>query len=351
MKNKIMALFLSVSVGTSLVACGNSEKTDTSVVESSVSIVSQQEVKEATSATKTQYPLTIDVYDVDGEMITQTFTQAPTRAIPYTASAVNTMLELGLEDKIVGIMKPDNTPPEEFTEVYEGLNIIGDKTTVSKEAIIALEPDILFGRAMTLTDDSMGTVGDFNQMEINVYPQKSSNFIIDQSLEFVFEDIRNIGEIFDVQDRAEAYILTLQDRLEVVRENVSVDKTEEPLKAILLARYDDGNCSAFGNNSKFHNAALKELNMVNVVDGLAAQMTVENLVALNPDVIIYVTADRNSELDKIAKEKIFSNAALSDIPAIKNNKYVEVSYETMMDYGPSTFDAIEIIYDGIYKNS
>lgn len=349
MKNKIIALFLALSMAIFLVSCGTAQTTENSeITESIMDTNLQQETLTTETTLKTQYPLTIDVYNINEDLVPQTYEEAPSRVIPYTASAVYTMLELGLEDKIIGIMKPDNLPPEEFVSEYEQLTVIGDKTTVSKESIVALEPDLLFGRVMSLSDDSMGTLEDFNAIGINAYTQKASSFAIEQSLDNIFEDIQNIGKIFDVQDKANAYVKTLEERLNSVKQKVAVDKSEEPLTAILMVRYDDGTFSAFGSNSTFQNAALSEINMVNVVSGTAGEMTVENLVDLNPDVIIYVTADRNSEFDQNAKENILTNPTLSDVSAVKNNKYVEIPYESLMDYGPSTFDAIEMIYEGIY---
>lgn len=351
MKNKIIAILLTAGMCVSMASCASTESSSDTA--STTSLTSEESTSASatgadTNVTKTQYPLTLEVYNVDGNLVTETYTEAPTKVVPYTPAAVYTLLELSLGDTIVGIMKPDNDPPAELAEEFEKLNVIGDKTTVSKEAIIALEPDLMFGRVMSLSDDSLGTVESFNEMGIPVYTQKASSFAIDQSLDNIFEDIENIGKIFDMQDKAQEYISTLKTKLATVEEEVQVDKTEEPLTAILMVRYDDGNFSAFGSNSTLQNAALSKLNMVNAVEGTAGQLTNENLVALNPDVIIYVTADRNAEFDATARTEILESTTHSDVSAVKSQNYVEVPYESLMDYGPSIFDGIEMIYEGIY---
>jgi ferrichrome ABC superfamily ATP binding cassette transporter, binding protein len=38
-----------------------------------------------------------------------------------------------------------------------------------------------------------------------------------------------------------------------------------------------------------------------------------------------------------------NNAVLADVPAVKNGKILTISYDELMDYGPSVIDALESI--------
>ena len=62
-----------------------------------------------------------------------------------------------------------------------------------------------------------------------------------------------------------------------------------------------------------------------------------------PEVIIYVTSDRNKDLDATAVELMKNNTVLSDVPAIANNKIITISYDEFMDYGTSSITALEDI--------
>ncbi len=84
------------------------------------------------------------------------------------------------------------------------------------------------------------------------------------------------------------------------------------------------------------------LGYTNVATGTSG-LTLENLVTSNPDLIIYVTSDRNQKLDATAVDLMKNNAVLADVPAIKNNKIMTISYDELMDYGPSVIDALEDI--------
>ena len=78
-------------------------------------------------------------------------------------------------------------------------------------------------------------------------------------------------------------------------------------------------------------------------------LTLENLVSMDPELIIYVTSDRNKKLDEKAVELMKANAVLESVPAIKNQKIMTISYDELMDYGPAVIDSLEKINDFINK--
>ncbi len=297
---------------------------------------------------ETVYPLTVDIYSPEGEKYTQTFTEAPSKVITNNVSSTELLLELGLGDKIIGILKPDNAPSEKWKSAYENLTVLGDKKSMSKEVIIGAEPDLIFGRAMPFTDESMGTIKDLNDMGINVYTQLASNFVIDQSLENIILDVRNIGEIFNVSEKANAYADSLQTRLDTIKDKVSNLTQTEPVKVLFMVTYTDGTFNTFGANSALQSEMLETINAVNVLETGTSSLTSENLVTLNPDVIVYIKADRNAETDATAVESLLNDDTIQSVPAIANEKIIEIGYDELMDYGVRIFDTLETLYDFIY---
>lgn len=297
---------------------------------------------------KTEYPLTIDIYGPEGDKYTQTFTAAPSKVITNNVSSTDLLLELGLGDKIIGILKPDNAPDEKWAAEYEKLTVLGDKKSMSKEVIIGAEPDLIFGRTMPFTDDSMGTIKDLNDMGINVYTQHASNFVIDQSLDNIILDVRNIGKIFDVSDKADAYADSLQSRLDKIKNEVSGLTQTEPVKVLFMVTYVDGTFNTFGANSALQSEMLKTINAENVLETGTSSLTSENLVALNPDVIVYINSDRNAQTDTIAIESLLNDETIKSVPAIANEKIIAIGYDEIMDYGVRIFDTLETLYDFIH---
>lgn len=326
---KIVGTALATVLALSLVGCGNKPAT------------SQKDNEAATtqSAAETKYPLTVATYDGDGKEIEQTFEKAPERVVTNNLSATKIMIDLGLQDKIVGMLNPDNAVTDSYAKAIEEIPHIGDKMTASQEVVLSYNPDAIIGRTLMFSDKFLGTVDSWNQNGVSVYTQKASVSNMEQSLDTVVEDVRNIGTIFNVQDKANEYADKLQERIDAVLAKHS-DKNAEKKGAFLMVGYNDETYGAF--KSPLQESILNVLGYTNVATGTSG-LTLENLVTSNPDLIIYVTSDRNQKLDATAVDLMKNNAVLADVPAIKNNKIMTISYDELMDYGPSVIDALEDI--------
>lgn len=324
--------------------------TENAVSDTTESIVSTDKdiVQEPSESLRTEYPLTLEIYGPDGTVYEQTYEAPPTTVITNIPSATNMLLELGLKDSIYGILQPDNAPEEKWASTYSELNVLADKQSISKEVVIGSEPDLVFGRAMPFTDDVMGSIDTLNEMGIPVYTLKASNFQIEQSLSNVIEDVRNIGMIFDVQETANAYADELEKRLNEVNNKVAALESDTTLRVMYMTAYQDGTFNTFGANSALQECMLNQINAENVLEKGESSLTYENLIALNPDVIVYVSSDRNAQTDAVAVETLLADETISGVNAIKNNKIIEVPYDALMDYGPRIFDTMEELYDFFY---
>ena len=83
---------------------------------------------------------------------------------------------------------------------------------------------------------------------------------------------------------------------------------------------------------------LKTLNAENVLEKGGNGLTLENLISMNPDVIVYVRSDRFAAADVNAVASLSENQVVQDVPAIKNKKIIEMDYDDVMDYGARVID-------------
>lgn len=331
---RLLLAFLFVAV---LVAC--SPKTE----ESSGS-TSSASYQESSSQKKTDYPVSIKTYDAEGKEVEQVFEQAPQKVITNNLSITEMMIELGLEDRIIGMLKPDNVVTGKYKEAISKIKQVGDKKTISREAILAYEPDALIGRNMMFSEKSLGTVSSWNDNQIPIYSQKASISNGKQDLGNIVEDVKNLGIIFDVQDRAEAYADDLQARIDAVEQNTR--KEGELKKALIMCAYDG---SRFGTyKSALQESVLNRLGYTNIATG-TSDLTLENLVAMAPELIIYVTSDRNKQMDETAVDDMLSNPVLEGVPALADKQVMTISYDEFMDYGPVTVTALEKIDEFVKK--
>lgn len=78
--------------------------------------------------------------------------------------------------------------------------------------------------------------------------------------------------------------------------------------------------------------------------------TLEEITALNPDVIFLVLTEEN--YDKVAqlKNEIAQINTLQNIPAVKNNRLITLPLYTVYSPGIRSLDGIQIIAKGLYPN-
>ena len=76
---------------------------------------------------ETTYPLTVKTYDAKGNEVEQVFDKAPEKVITNNLSTTEILLELGLKDKIAGMLNPDNAVTDKYKDAVETIPQIGDK--------------------------------------------------------------------------------------------------------------------------------------------------------------------------------------------------------------------------------
>lgn len=318
------------------------------------------------SDTSTYEKVTVTTYNANDEEITQTFTKEPERVIVGNLSSAETMIALGLKDKIVGMVNPDNAVTGEYADDVNSLTMLGDKKTISYETIINQNPDFIFGRSSsfaiskvggTAKAGNFGTPEELNKLDINMYAQKASISKKTVSLEDVLTDITNIGKIFHVEEKASEYVTSLKTKLDTIQATISsknISTTENFKNALIMTGYgkkDSSSAETYGVfKSQLQENMLNSIGYTNYYGSSISGVTytVENLNVQEPELIIYVTSDRNKAKDDVALELMKANPALTDVPAIKNDKIIKVNYDDFMDYGPRDVTSLETIFNFAY---
>lgn len=164
---KILSILLVATAALTMAACNSSSKESTKESSTSQSSSKTKSAKKSTAETK--YPVTIKTYDAEGKEIDQVFEKAPEKVITNNLSTTEILIELGLKDKIAGMLNPDNDVTDKYKADIATIPQVGDKKTVSQETILSYEPDALLGRNMMFSEKSLGTVSAWNENKIPVY--------------------------------------------------------------------------------------------------------------------------------------------------------------------------------------
>ncbi len=173
-----------------------------------------EEQKQNKSKSKNNYPVNIKVYTDEGKEIVQTIEKEPKRVVIMGQSMAELMIKFGLQDKVVGVGYLDKSFSKYEDEISK-MPIIA-KSWPSKEAIIALKPDIIYSMSSAFKGDRVGDISFWNDRGIPVLP--AVNFTIGRSIDEYFKDIKNFGLAFNIENETNKYLKEQNDRMDKVKE-------------------------------------------------------------------------------------------------------------------------------------
>ncbi|UVM39401.1 ABC transporter substrate-binding protein [Pseudomonas sp. B21-017] len=273
-------------------------------------------------AEATKYPLTVQSCNR-----AVTFKQAPKHAVSHDINMTQMMLALGLKPRMAGysgVTGWKSVTPQMQT-ILDGLPELAAKYP-SVETLLNANVDFFFAG----WDYGMRVGGDLTPqtlqpLGINVYElTESCAFVMKRppaSLDDTYNDLRNLGKIFDVQDRANAVIARMQAQVAEVRQDLPADKPRVFL-------YDSGEDRAMTSGRLGMPQALIDAaggrNILDDVEASWTRVNWENVVERNPQVIVIV--DYGEVTAEQKEQFLLNNQALQSVDAIKNQRFIVIPY-------------------------
>lgn len=286
------------------------------------------------------YPVTIQNYKYSKDPVDITFEKMPERVYVVNPSSLENMLALGLEDKIAKVSVGDETT-EQAAEFIKKMG----STELTKEEVLGNNIDFILAWYSTFSDKYLGEVDYWHEKGINTYMALNSSVKkpAPNTLEDEYEDIRNLGKIFNVEDRAEALIAKMDKGIADAQEKV---KEKGKIKTIILEVEKDNQLRLYGPETI--GGVIAEKVGADLMTN-EPRITSEQLIELNPDVIFTVYFGSSDELnEKTAVDLLKNNPALQSISAIQNDRI----YPTPLAYtyvpGARTLEAIEFFANKLY---
>jgi len=273
-------------------------------------------------AEATHYPLTVKSCNRE-----VTFTQAPQHALSHDINMTQMMLALGLKSRMAGYSGVSGwkavTP--DMQSLLDGLPELAAKYP-SVETLLDANVDFLFAG----WDYGMRVGGDLTPqtlqpLGINVYElSESCAFVMKRppaSLEDTYNDLRNLGRIFDVQDRANALVAHMQAQVADIRKTL-------PAQRPRVFLYDSGEDRAMTSGRLGMPQALIDAaggrNILEDVDASWTRVNWESVVEHNPQVIVIVDYSEITAEQKI--QFLLANKALQSVDAIKHRRFIVIPY-------------------------
>lgn len=347
MKRKALALLL-IGVMCLTTACsqGNNKTKENSDTSKTVS-ASETEKGDKKSQ---NYPLKISTFNYAKEPVEETFEKAPERVITAWQNSAETMLALGLEDRIVstiGVKEEDIAPS--LKEAYKKIkdkefnDFTDTNVAMTKEKAVMLKPDFILAWKSTFSDKSLGDVDYWHENNVNTYMALNSNDISEKrTVENEYEDIMTVGKIFDVEDKAKALV---DDMKKTVEKVTKATDGKQKQKVIVLSSGKD-NIRIYDKNNLAGDMVTK---MGGELMETGPKISAEDLVTLNPDVIFTVHMEGYGEgAGSKALAEIIDNPVYGSLNAVKNKKVFPLRLSEVYTSGIRTIDGLNAIGEALY---
>lgn len=300
---------------------------------------------------KTEYPLTITTYDSNGAEMHTTYEKAPEKVLAVYQGSIETMLALGLEDHLVATAGLDNEVPDENKVAFSKTNYL-DEFTPSLETVTMLEPDMIFSWGSLFGEKTLGDAKGWVDKGVNTYMNgnthpRQNDVSYNKTLDNEYNDILNIGKIFDVQGKAEVVVNDMKDTITKVEEKTA-DIEEKPTALILESSKDS--FINYGANSLGGDMLTKLGGVLANPD--ASSLGKEDVVTANPDVIFLVympySGDNPEEVKQEKLNVILEDEAYASLNAVKNRRIVPIMLSEMYASATRTKDGIVTFAKGLY---
>ena len=281
-----------------------------------------------------------------------TFDAPPKAAISNDVNLTEMMLVLGLTDRMVGFTGINgwNKLDEEMRAGLTELPELSEKYP-SKEVLIGADADFFFAGwnygmkvGGEVTPETLAPFG------IQVYELTESCIHIGEkaaaSMDDMYNDLLNLGAIFEVEDRAAELVEGYKAELEAFTAELAPLET-----APRVFVYDSGEDTPFTSGRYAMPNALIEAaggtNIMNDFEKSWATVGWEAVVERNPEVIVIVNYGNVTAEQK--RDFMMSNPAFANMDAVKNDRFVTLEYVEATP-GPRNIQAIKTLAEAFWAN-
>lgn len=260
-------------------------------------------------------------HDDSRNVFSMTYDFVPQNTLAVTNAMIEMMLSLGLEEQMAGTSYAENNILPSLEEAYAQVPIMSP-TYPSKEDILIHDVDFIIAWGGDFNDKGVGSIDWLNENNIRAYIPRSVE--ADATVNEIYEDFLNLGEIFNVLDRAEAVNAKIKNDLAAVEETLS--SVENPIRVM---GYDSAANGAVVIGTGINNEIIKMAQAENIFDDQDKsypEVSWEEIVERNPEAIIVLeySVETGGETYEEKVEFLRNHPALSDVDAVKNNRFIKL---------------------------
>ncbi|OKI71656.1 ABC transporter substrate-binding protein [Micromonospora sp. CB01531] len=285
------------------------------------------------------YPLTVTNCGIP-----VAFDAAPQRVVLLKSAAVPYLHALGVMDRVsarAGQYPKEYYDAATLTEL-DRIPLLTDKTDtsghlqISKEVVISQQPDLVLGEVDNLSRDTLSAVNIPLLEEPAMCPDSTAPPTFDD----IYSQMQTYGKVFGREAEATTAITALKERMSKIQAqaNASTGRTA----AVLYPTVGGGTTYAYGTVSMAH-PQLEAAGFRNVfgdVKERVFEVTVEELLGRNPDVLILLYGDGDA---KAVEQGLTGLPGAENLDAVRNGTVMTQLFNFTEPPTPLSIDGLERI--------
>ena len=290
-------------------------------------------------------PVTIENIDEKGAPVSQLYEQPPQRVVAVWQNSIETLLALGVGDRIVaGMGVPDaRYIREEYRTAYEAIPYTSLEN-LDVETILMMQPDLIVGWSSTFSPKVLRSAAFWQGRGVHTYIAPSSaRGTANKTIAAECQDIQNLGRIFGREKRAAAIVHEMQDEIAFVAEKTAdMEKRPRALVIELMGK----EIRSYGKDT-LAGDMLRALGAEHLAaDGQSLSM--EELIDLNSDAIFLIVIEDDYGNEDEILARIYENPALRSLSCVKERRIYTVPLYAVYSAGIRAYDGITIFAHGLY---
>lgn len=278
-----------------------------------------------------------------------TYTKPPERVVTIWQNSVETLLALGVGDRIIGsagLPGPQYLLPE-YREAYMAIPYRNSQV-FAIETILAMKPDFILGWQSTFSDKTWRNENFWAPKGTQIFISPSSIPLrvggYHRTLDDEYRYIEDLGKIFDRREQAAA--ITYEMRQEINRV-ISYANNKTYRESVVILEWEGRDSFLVYGEHTLAADIVKKL-QGNLLRTESRSLSMEQLLELNPEVIFLVVSENQYQNMEQLKKLLYQKKALQSIRAIKNKRITVVPLYAVYSASIRSLDGIKIIAKGLY---
>jgi iron complex transport system substrate-binding protein len=261
------------------------------------------------------------------------FPEAPRRAVSLSHFTTETMLALGLEQRMAGVAWMDNEPLPEFRAAFDTIPILSERYP-SREILLNAEPDFVTGWASLFSDKNFPP--SFLERNGIVFYLPRVEYL-GATMDSVYEDFMLLGRIFRVEAKAATVVKDMRTKIGTISQKTAA------IRPVTVFMYNSGDTAPYAAGNGLPSDLIRLAGGKNIYGEAPGKwLTVqwESVMEQNPDWII-VMQFYSSSMDAVKKVNLLkTNAATKTLDAVKNDRILVMELSDVTS-GPRAPAAVE----------